>query len=399
VTFTSEQELANGIPGRDRERVFIVRTTCMAWLISLSLSWHAYIHSARIFELSPVIELLDTAPAGADWALFAVNIGCLIWLFMRPLQRAPAVGALACMAFWMLQDLLRFQPYLYMYFATILLVVFFKPSGLNALRIMVASVYFWAGFHKFNLTFYLHIFPWFVAPIYKFSEPAAGLDFLIYPVVFMVPLFESAIGILLLFFPRLWRVATLMAFIMLVVVAACLGPTGRGWNKVVWVWNIYLFLLEFMLFYKSAAAADKAPFRLDAPALATMALFTVAPAFAMIGWWPSYPAFKLYSGNTETAEVIFAQDENVGLLPNNLGKLVDRASHRMGMDYWAADELEMTPYPASYVFRRGAEGLCRYLTDRQNAKLRVFDASPFYSTNKTYHDYPLCPVAASPADG
>jgi hypothetical protein len=392
MTFAFQQDVSGALDC-DRSRALIVRATCIAWLASLLLSWRAYIPSARIFELSPLLEPLAAVPAGVDWVLLGLNAGCLIWLAARPLQRTPALASLACLAFWILQDLLRFQPYLYMYAATILLTVFFRSGGLNALRLMVGSVYFWAGFHKLNLTFCLQTFPWFVAPLYRFSDPASGLDHLAYAIVLIVPLFEAAIGLLLLFSPARWRLATLMAFCMLVVVLACLGPTGRDWNKVVWVWNIDLFLLEFVLFYRPAAAGGATRPRLrDAPALATVALFAVAPALALVGWWPSYAAFKLYSGNTETAEVMLAPDQDVALLPGHLGKLVDRASHRMGMDYWTAAELEMTAYPATYVFRRGAAGLCAYLGDRASAKLRVFEAPPFYTMDKAYQDYPLCPA-------
>jgi hypothetical protein len=390
MKLTGSKQLASDIDYRDHEN--IVRITCIAYIITLALSWRAFIRNSRIFEVSPVIEILGATPRGTDWALFALNIGFLIWLLLFTTHRMPAFGVLACAAFWVLQDLLRLQPYLYMYVATILLVTFFKPTALNALRIMIASVYFWAGFHKLNLTFYFDTFLWFVAPLYKFSEPVLWADFLMYPLVFTVPLVESTIGILLFFFPRQWRVATLMAFMMLMIVLACLGPTGHDWNRVVWVWNVYFFLLEFILFYNSSSASNRALFQFDAPALATITLFSIAPAFALIGRWPSYPAFKLYSGNIETATIIFATNENVTLLPKGFERLINRTNNTLKMDIWTANELEMLAYPATYVFRRGAAGLCRYLIDGQHAKLRVFDAPPFYSLDMTHHDYPLCPA-------
>lgn len=387
MSSTFERELADA--GQVRDRANIVRITSMAFLFSLILSWRAYIPSMRIFELSPVLEILGSAPAWADWAVLILNIGCLGWLLMKPLQRAPAFAALACTVFWVLQDLLRFQPYTYMYVFTILLVVFFKSHGTNALKIMVASVYFWAGVHKINATFFFNLFPALIEPFYKFPKEPSLLAAFIALVIFTVPLFEATIGLLLLFFPRQRRLTLLMAFIMLVVVLICLGLDGYTWNMIVWPWNIYLFLLVLMLRYKPSATGKKARFRFDTPTLVTIALFSIAPAVALFGWGHSYPSFKLYSGNTKRAEVIFSQNEDLTRLPNNLGQLVGRA-HRLPLVDWTAYELELVVYPETYVFRRGAKGLCPYLSDGQNAKLRIYDQPFFYRIDTIYKDFPLC---------
>ena len=372
-----------------RDRVNIIRITSMAFLFSLILSWRAYIPSLRIFELSPVIEILGSAPVWVDWAILFFNIGCLAWLLIKPLQPAPALGVLACTSFWVLQDLLRFQPYTYMYVFTILLAVFFASHGVNALKIMVASVYFWAGVHKINATFFLDLFPGLIEPFYKFPQEPSLLAALVALVIFTVPLFEAAIGLLLLFYPRQRRLTILMAFIMCVVVLICLSLDGYTWNMIVWPWNIYLFLLVLTLLYKSASAGEKVRFRLDTPTLATIALFSIAPALALFGWGHSYPSFKLYSGNTKRAEVIFSQNEDLTSLPNHLGELVGRAQ-RLPLVDWTAHELELVVYPETYVFRRGAKGLCRYLREGQQARLRIYEQPPFDRIEATYQDFPLC---------
>ena len=382
-----ERALADS--GSVRDRANIVRVTCLAFLLTLALSWRAYIPSLRIFALSPVIDILGSTPVWVDWIILILNMGCLGWLVTKPLHRAPAFGVLVCTVFWVLQDLLRFQPYTYMYFFTIVLAVFFTSRSIDALKIMVASVYFWGGFHKINATFFLKTFPGFIEPFYTFPKEPSLLAALIALVIFLVPVFEAAIGLLLLFCPRQRRLATRMAFIMLVVVLTCLGLEGDTWNIIVWPWNIYLFLLAVMLFYKPAAADDTARFRFDTPTLATIALFSLTPAFALFGWGHSYPAFKLYSGNTKRAEVIFAQDENIARLPGNLGQLVGRARTLSLVD-WTAHEFELVVYPESYVFRRGAEGLCPYLSDRPHTTLRMYDPPSFYRIDTTYQDFPLC---------
>jgi hypothetical protein len=367
----------------------IVRVTCVAFLCTLVLSWRAYIPNLRIFAFSPVIEALGSAPVWVDWIILILNIGCVSWLVTKPLQRLPAIGVLVCTVFWVLQDLLRFQPYTYMYFFTILWVVFFTSRSIDALKIMVASVYVWGGVHKINATFFLSVFPEFIEPLYSFPKEPSLLAALIVLVMFLVPVFEATIGLLLIFFPRQRRLTTGMAFLMLVVVITSLGLDDDAWNIIVWPWNIYLFLLVLMLLPKPARADERVRFRFDIPTLATIVLFSITPAFALFGWGHSYPAFKLYSGNTKRAEVIFSPNENLTLLPNSLGQLVGRA-HTLSLVDWTAQEFGLVVYPESYVFRRGAKGLCPYLNDGQHATLRIYDLPPFYGIDTTYQDFPVC---------
>lgn len=376
----------------NRNRAAIVRVTCAAWLITVALSWRVYIGNLRIFALSPVIEILGRIPDWADWLMLALNAGFLGWLFLQPLRRAPTFGALACAGFLVSQDLLRFQPYIYMYFVTVLLSVYCTSTGLNALKIMVGSVYFWAGFHKLNLTFYWKVFPWFISIYYHFSKERSLSGYLMTLLAFSVPVFELTIGVLLLFFPRQRQVATGMALVMLVVVLACLGASE--WNMIVLPWNLYLFAVEVLLFYNPAGLVEKVRWRSDAPTISVVALFSVAPAFALAGWWHSYPAFKLYSGNTKTAVVLLPNDEDLAHLPKELGQLVNRDRHLMLSD-WTVHEFGEAVYPEPYVFRRGAQGLCPYLHDRKNAKLRIFLAAPFYSTAVRYRDFSLCPAKSN----
>ena len=77
------------------------------------------------------------------------------------------------------------------------------------------------------------------------------------------------------------------------------------------------------------------------------------------------------------------------LLPNKLGQLVGRA-RRLPLVDWTAHEFGLVVYPESYVFRRGAKGLCPYLSDRHNATLRIYDPPPFYRIDTTYQDFPVC---------
>ena len=89
-----------------------------------------------------------------------------------------------------------------------------------------------------------------------------------------------------------------------------------------------------------------------------------------------------------------SDDEDLAHLPEHLRQLVNHERHFSLAD-WTIHELGVAVYPESYVFRRGADGLCFYLSDRQNAKLRIYAQPPFYSIAVKYDDFPLCPAESN----
>jgi hypothetical protein len=267
---------------------------------------------------------------------------------------------------------------------------FFSIGGINALKIMIGSVYFWAGFHKLNMTFFSTIFPWFVEPLYKISYDSGPIGSFITLIVFSVPIFEASIGILLLFYPEKWKFASIMAFIMLATVMICLGPLGHNWNQSVWPWNIYLFLVEYSLFYKLKGDGQRVLLERNLATILSITLFSFAPALPLVGLGHSYPAFKLYSGNTKYAEVVFSNSETLAALPEGIKKLVMNNHGTLPLVEWTVYESNVATYPESYVYKKGAKGLCPYLTDKDGAILRIYSPPHFYSLSPTHEDFPLC---------
>lgn len=376
------------------EHLFIIRLTAITLLITLLISWRLYLPGFRVFLSVPLLDMLHGLPYWVDWTVTIACMMCLISLAVFPRKRALAGGVLFCLAVGVLQDVNRLNPYICMY-SFPLITAFFcrdnKDHALDALRIMICGVYFWAGFHKLNATFYNTVFPWFISPIHQFSLQDPGtLDYMFGFGLLITPVFEAMIGILLLF-PKYRRVATVMAFIMLVTVLVCLGPLGHNWGKVVWPWNIYLFMMEYLLFWKFPDKTN-APFFVSRQSYISrvgIALYVIAPVLAIFSPWYSYPGFKLYSGNIVRAEVLLAPEETMSRVPDYIASL--RVPDKLDVGSWSVHELGNMPYPAPYVLRTGAAGLCAYLDEPGQTQLRMIYPSPFYSQDKEYEDMPLCP--------
>lgn len=366
-----------------RDFAYVMRLTCLTILITLGMEWRSFLPGFHHPLLTPVplYEPLARLPSSIDWGIFFLCIMLLVWLFITPQKRFPAFGISACIIFWGVQDIVRFQPWFHMYCFVTLVAAFCKrpENGLNALRIMICGVYFWAGFHKLNMTFFTKIMPWFLTPIY-----IPSFDWLFKIAGFITPIFEASIGILLLF-PKWRRVATAMAFIMLLVVLICLGPYGHNWGEVIPLWNIWLFLMELRLFLIPAYRENTPQLRFklrQASIIISVIMFVAAPALAIVV--PGYArlGFKIFAGNTLTAEILIAPEETLtgqSKLFKGMLKQDDRISFKIPI------------YHSEYAYRMRAKAIYPYLDYPSEATLRIYSPPPFYSTQREYKDLALYP--------
>lgn len=365
----------------ERDFAYVMRLTCLTILITLGMEWRSFLPNFHHPLLTPVplYEPLARLPSSIDWGIFFLCIMLLVWLFITPQKRFPAFGISVCIIFWGVQDIVRFQPWFHMYCFVTLVAAFCKrpENGLNALRIMICGVYFWAGFHKLNMTFFTKIMPWFLTPIY-----IPSFDWLFKIAGFITPIFEAAIGIMLLF--RKWRrVATAMAFIMLMVVLICLGPYGHNWGKVIPLWNIWLFLMELRLFLIPAYNENTPLLRFklqQVSIIISVIMFVVAPTLAI--FVPGYArlGFKIFAGNTLTAEILIAPEETLtrqSKLFKGMVKQNDRLSFKIPI------------YHSAYAYRMRAKAVYPYLDYPSEATLRIYSPPPFYSTHREYTDMAL----------
>jgi len=366
----------------ERDYKYVIRLTCLAILITLSMEWRNFLPGFRhpLLTLVPLYEPLATLPSSVDTTILVFCIILLVWLFITPLERLPAFGISAIIIFWGIQDIVRFQPWFHMFCFVTLVAAFCKypQFGLNALRIMVCGVYFWAGFHKLNMTFFTNVMPWFLAPIYH-----PEFDWLFKLAAFITPFFEAGIGILLLF--KRWRfVATLMAFTMLIMVFVCLGPYGRSWGTVIPLWNIWLFLMELRLFLSPTLRENAAliDYKFEKMSVISTVMFVIAPTIAI--FVPAYGrlGFKIFSGNTITAQIILAPEESLSqrrFLFKGMVKKDNRLAFKVPI------------YHTEYAYHMRGRAIYPYLDYPSDAKLRIYSPPPFYSRQSEYTDVALFP--------
>ena len=93
----------------------------------------------------------------------------------------------------------------------------------------------------------------------------------------------------------------------------------------------------------------------------------------------------LYSGNLTEAE-IYLSDAGKQSLPSGIGlRLVHTSPNTnvLNVQRWAIEDLNVTPYPETRVYKRIAKHVCNYLRDRSQLVLLVREQRMFFSKPET----------------
>lgn len=337
----------------DRRTIWLRATLLIATFLGLIASAPAWANT-RSFPLVPIFSGFPILPAPWDKGLYALMLGSLIaaiW-FYRP----AIITFLAASYFAYCGDQNRGQPWLYMYWVMLLLSLFPAPSANAACRGAIAVVYLWGGIQKINARFFAVTPEWFVAPAANWHLPPAAIDLLKLSVK-SAPFVEIAIAILL-WFPRLRRIAFALTIFTHAFALLFLGPLGHNYNWVVWPWNLAMVALVLGLFargkfFETTAATTTAlpvgktskPPQNPPPAAAAANLFSLKqtcldlvraraalviiaaygllPALSYSGRWDSYFSFSLYSENLAIANIFVTEDFR-DQLPPHLQKYAEK---------------------------------------------------------------------------
>lgn len=273
--------------------------------------------STRAYPLTPLFDAIPSLVYPVDYALFGLLIALVAFSGIAHARWTGwcALGAVAILAFLLVEDQSRLQPWVYQYLFMLAAVglsglgVLSMEGALNTCRLVVAFTYLWSGLQKANASFVSVVYPWLVEPLAT-HLPLGVADILSYG-AFAVPAAEAAIGVGLLI-PQTRKPAAIGAVLMHVLILATLGPWGHDWNSVIWPWNAAMIGFVFILFWRSAeepiARTILRPRRSLSFEFAfrsvVLILFAFMPLLSFFGLWDSYLSASLYSGNIKHGEVV-----------------------------------------------------------------------------------------------
>lgn len=351
-------------------RVFWLKVVVAAGLVAGLLLSMPLWAGPRLFPFAPPFPAIPAGPAFIDTVAFAALIAVLAVIAVARRPAKPIQVALALALVLALRDQMRWQPWFYQYCFMLAALGLWSgtddrddaPVVLNTCRLIVASVYLYAGLQKLNPEFTGYVLPWMLEPFASVVPPS--LRTVPRQLGMVVPLFEIAIG-LGLTTTRLRRYAVALALVMLVFVLVTLGPWGRNWNSVVWPWNAAMALFVVILFWRTDDVSFREILwvRQSVFQKVVLVLFAILPAFSFVNLWDSYASSTLYSGNTNRARLFIPEAVRVSLptpVQQYALRLKDSDQNELDFHMWAVRELGVPPYPEARVFKAITRSICGY---------------------------------------
>jgi hypothetical protein len=369
-------------------RVFWLKTAVMlAFCTGLIMSWRLWV-GPRSYPATPVSSLLPLVDGFAAQGLFAALFVLSAAILLSPQPRKFIAAFLGIMAVFCLLDQTRWQPWVFQYSFLLLTLALFSWNSadvagqkrtLNIARFIIASTYVFSGLQKFNLNFIENDFPWLVQPITTVVPFASNALHLL---GMGVPFVQVAFGIGLLT-RRFRRISLILAVSMHVFILAMFGPAGLDWNNIVWPWTAAMAVIDIVLFTGKAGFSVREIIwtRGHYYHAAVFVLFAMLPLLSFFNLWDSYLSSALYSGNL-TEAVIYTTDAGKRSLPATISRQLAQTSHDtnvLNIQRWAVEDLNITPYPETRVFKSIARSVCNTLRDPAQLVLIVREQRLFYS--------------------
>jgi hypothetical protein len=142
----------------------------------------------------------------------------------------------------------------------------------------------------------------------------------------------------------------------------------RGYNSVVWAWNVALAFIVVALFQRSETLPWQTLRNCTEINITTRLAQVIVIASALLpvlsfwGWWDMCLSGALYSGNTAVA-VVRISEAAYKKLPQTAQRQVFRTKSD-GMQVlplfeWSMAELNVPPYPEPRIFRRLTSQVCK----------------------------------------
>jgi hypothetical protein len=358
-------------------RIVVLISLCL--LAQFAISWKAWLPINRDFPLIAAFSFLPLRyGVFIDGLLFGLMLICVAALMPKPFSKLIIGIVISVFVLLVLEDITRFQPWLYMYGLMLLSVAFSKneQQTLSLIRIILVGTYFWSGMQKFNHAFTVEIFPWLMNPLglQGFFEQHHRL-------AYAIP-FVEILGAIGLLFKQFQKYAGLLLIMMHLVLLYTLGPLGNSWNKLIWPWNASLIGIIALL-VNDRNYADLSEIKPLFKSKWFIALFTltcIMPMFNYFGCWDNDLSGSLYAGNIPRANFYYSNidEENMPVSAHH-SFYTAKNMESLSIDQWALDELNTPVYPEERYFKRIAAYLSSKVRNQSSAGLMITEKEKFTS--------------------
>lgn len=353
-------------------------TTCISFLIGIIMSHRLWL-SSRFFPTIPLDRTFSVSYPADIILLGLIILGLILTNFIK--QRWLYILLFLSFVIVLIQDQLRWQPWVYLYLLILLPygIIHQNKSNTDVLsyyQLVIIGLYFWSGLHKLNPNFNDFTFSKILTVIFPTAEP----DF-----ISKLSIWGYSIGIIeiltavMLFWPRFRNIGILTAIITHVCILLYLSPAGVNQNSIVYPWNLSMILLVVLNFYKIknlpfSWGPDK---RVRILNFAAIILIWLLPALNFVGRWDHYLSFSLYSDKIPIF-YIAVKDEEIAELDSRLHQYFVHIEGMSGgeiidVNRWAMNELNVPFYPETRVFKKLSQSFCHSEIKNENIVFLEFE--------------------------
>jgi uncharacterized membrane protein YphA (DoxX/SURF4 family) len=338
--------------------------------------------------LAPISSLFPVINGVVAIGLYAVLfvLAAIAVVARRP--RWLLAAFLAVIGVFCIADQTRWQPWVFQYSFLLAAVAAYsrkrsdvdgEKQALDIARLIVASTYIFSGLQKINRNFMENDFPWLVQPITNAFPSSSGF---LHLAGMAAPFLQFAFGIGLLT-RRYRRVSLILAVAMHVFILAMFGPAGLDWNNIVWPWTAAMAIFDVLLFsnapefsWRDIVWSGRNPGHIVA-----IILFAILPGLSFFNCWDSYLSSALYSGNLTEAQIYVSDAGKASLPPAIASRLVHTSANTnvLNLQRWAIEDLNVTPYPETRVYKAIAGRVCHDMGDPSQLVLVVREQRMFFS--------------------
>ena len=340
--------------------VWTIRIIALSFIAQMYLSLNLWFPIDRSYPTVPFLPLLDFE-LGLSLTYFfsCFFIANLLVASLYSKFRTPSLLlAIFCLGILLLEDINRFQVWVYIYLALLMVITWHywqqkTAKTMVTLQFIMAMVYFWTGIQKLNIQFVTDVYTWLIT-IFDFTS---GLESYV-NLGYGIGLFELLLGCFLLL-NRTVRVAVIMGILMHILILVLL--IKDQWNTVVYPWNVAMICLLFILFWEVEMPKQKYIFSAHLPHYLILLLFGFVPLLALFKLAPHNLALGMYSGTSLECDLILKDAAVSRCVPEKFWEDLlyqSETESDFSLDDWAIIDLNVPPFASERVFKAVAREFC-----------------------------------------
>lgn len=338
------------------KQAFLIRITCFFWLLGKLASYKSWI-ADRSLPTVALFEFLDDLPVSVHLISFLVSILLLVTIIVKPLKILLQLF-MVVEIFSVILDVLRIQPWEYLYLFIVVLYVVFEKRPLffyKCLLAIVSSTYIFSGLHKFGGAFLHNIWDSFFLKTI-FNYPNTPIPWGLHYAGILISICEFFAGVLLLVKKR----KKLVIFALIIMHIFIIITTGlipyKLINSII-PWNVMMvIILLYILHLSHSSRVDNQSVSLPSTTLCILLIFWyVLPFSSLFGFWVLPLSSGMYTGKTPAIYICWkSSDINVldsAYLTKDVFSICS-GNKLLLLDNWTSLESAQAAFPALWYYKK-----------------------------------------------